>query len=331
MKKYIINKGLLEDLLHKIGCHSLYPSSKEIRCALPQDDDNSKVSIFLNEELNVRIFTKGKTIYGTIYDLMMFIFGIEFKDAYRKCVDLLGVSDISHQMKKKINPLDCFKGIKKIKTDIFEQEQYYDISILYQYSKVPHIDLIREGILQSVIEKYSICFDERTDRIVFPHFKYNDKAKIAGLIGRTVIKAYKELNIPKYFSMEGIKYEKSKNLYGLCHNINEIKKRGVIVVFESEKSVLKADIYRHPIGTAIGCHDLSVFQKRLLLSLNVEIVIAFDKDVDENHILTLCKELSLYRKVSYIKDKWGLLKEKDSPTDRGYKKFEYLLRNRVVV
>src|SRR5690606_25677865 len=99
------------------------------------------------------------------------------------------------------------------------------------YSKIPHIDLIRkDGIFQDVISKYDIRFDEESNRIIFPHFKHDDKNKVVGIIGRTVNPAYKELNIPKYFSMNGIRYEKSKNLYGLSHNINEIKKRGKIIV-----------------------------------------------------------------------------------------------------
>jgi DNA primase len=331
VKEYIIKNDLLIDLLTKIGCHSFTWYSKEMRCALPNDDDNSKVSIFLNEELSVRIFTKGETIYGSIFDLIMYIDGSSFPEAFKKCTNLLGLSNVNIKVVKKDSPLDFFKKIKRNKLQATQNQQYYDRSILDKYSTVPHIDLIKDGILFDVIEKYDIRFDPNSDRIVFPHFKYDDKNKIVGLIGRTVIKAYKELNIPKYFSMEGIKYEKSKNLYGLSHNIENIKKYGLIIVFESEKSVLKSDMYGLPIGVAVGCHDLSAFQKKLLISLDVEIVIAFDKDVEENHVINLCKQLSPYRKVSYISDRWDLLNEKDSPADRGIKKFNFLMKHRVYV
>lgn len=333
IKKYIYEKNLIKELLEKIGCHSFLPNNNknELRCALPNEEDNTKVSVFLTEELNVRVFTKGGTIYGSIFDLVMHIYNVSFVDACRKCANLMGLSsNLSKEIYKKESPLSFFKNVKKRREKNEPQQNTYELSILNKYSKTPHIELIRkDGILYDVIEKYHVMFDERSDRIVFPHFKYDDKNKIVGIIGRTVNKAYKELGIPKYFSMEGIKYEKSKNLYGLSHNIDEIKKRGICVVFEAEKSVMKIDMFKDPIGVSVGCHELSSFQVKLLISLNVEIVIAFDKGVDEQHILDTCKKLSKYRKVSYIKDKWGLLKEKDSPADRGYKVWRYLFRNRI--
>lgn len=333
LKQYIMQNNLLKDLLHKLGCHSIKEYSKEIRCALPNDNDPSKVSIFYGDELSVRIFTKAETVYGDIYNLIMFIDNLSsFAEAYKKCLNLLGLSASYNPSKhKKIDHLSFFRKIKKYRHEDSDL-QCYDLSILDKYSKIPHIDLIRkDGILYDVIDKYCVRFDERTDRIIFPHFKYDDKTKIVGLIGRTVIPAYKELGIPKYFSMEGIKYEKSKNLYGLSHNIEHIKQRGQVIVFEAEKSVMKADMFGCPIGVAVGCHDLSSFQKKLLISLNVEIIIAFDKDVNESHVVNICNDLAKYRKVSYIKDRWGLLQEKDSPCDRGYKVFHYLHKYRVKV
>lgn len=328
-----MQNNLLKDLLHKLGCHSIKEYSKELRCALPGDDDNSKVSVFYSDDLSVRIFTKAETIYGDIYNLIMFIEkSSSFPEAYKKCLSLLGLSASYNPSKqKKVDHLSFFKKIKRKHHDDVSF-QCYDLSILDKYSKVPHIDLIRkDGILYDVIDKYYVRFDERTDRIVFPHFKYDDKTKVVGLIGRTVIPAYKELGIPKYFSMEGIKYEKSKNLYGLSHNIENIRKKGQIIVFEAEKSVMKADMFGYPIGVAVGCHELSSFQKKLLISLNVEIVIAFDKDVALSHIQNICNDLAKYRKVSYIYDKWGILREKDAAVDRGIKVWNYLYKYRVKV
>lgn len=330
LKKYIFNNDLIEDLLEKVGCHSFVLYSDELRCALPNDNDNSKVSISLDEGLNTRIFTSGETIFGSIFDLIMHIDNLEFKEATRKCAALLGLS-VGGKVQRKTDHLDFFKKIdKKKRKRKSVRYQEYDVSILDKYSSVPHIDLIKkDSIFGNVVKKYSVKFDERTDRIIFPHFKYDDCSKIVGLIGRTVIPAHKELNIPKYFSMEGIKYEKSKNLYAYSHNINNYKENGCIVIFEAEKSVLKLDMFGYPVGTSVGCHDISEFQKKLLISLGVEIVIAFDKGVDEEHVKKLCNELNKYSNTSYIKDRWDLLKNGDSPVDRGYKKWNFLFKHRV--
>lgn len=329
LKSYIYENDLLEDLLEKIGCHSFTYYTKELRCALPNETDNTKVSVSLDEFLNVRIFTKGETIYGDIYNLIMYIDNCDFLSAYRKCLALLGLSRV-YIKKKNNDPLSFFKKIKKTKKTNNTEMKEYDLSILDRYSEIPHIDLIRkDGIFPDMIKKYNIRFDKESERIIFPHFKYNNKNIIVGLIGRTTNPAYEELKIPKYFPVDGIKYEKSKNLYGLSHNIDEIKKRGIVVVFEAEKSVIKADMFGYPIGVAVGSHDISDFQKKLLISLNTEIVIAFDNDVDEEHIKKLCKEFSYFRSSSYIRDKWGLLREKDAPVDRGIRKWEFLFKHRI--
>lgn len=329
--QYIVDNNLIENVLEKIGCHSLM-NGKEIRCALPNDDDPSKVSVN-KEKLSIRIFTKGESIHGNIYNLIMYIDNSEFIEAFKKCASIVGINNTTYKKSvKNKNPLDFFKHIKRDrKVETNNEGCYYDISILDKYDKTPHIDLIKkDGIFYDVIEKYNIKFDANSDRIVFPHFDYNDKNKIVGIIGRTVNPAYESLKIPKYLCLSNNSYEKSKNLYGLSHNIENIKKEGLIVVFEAEKSVLKADMFKYPIGVAVGCHEISPLQTKILIGLNVEIVIAFDKDVQEDHVINICKELSKYRKVSYIIDKYNLLKEKDSPVDRGHKKWEYLFRNRII-
>lgn len=332
IKEYIVEHNLLQDILKKIGCHSFIPYNKELRCALPDDDDNSKVSVFYDNNISVRIFTKGETIFGSIYDLIMHIYNISFTEAYKKCAALLGLSTYNCNSNK-IDHLSFFKGIKnKLNKNDEKQVDYFDLEILKKYSSTPHIDLIRkDGILQNVIDKYHIMFDERTDRIIFPHFKHDDKNKIVGIIGRTVNPAFKELNIPKYFSLEGLRYEKSKNLYGLSHNKENIVNHKQVIVYEAEKSVLKSDMFGYPIGVSVGCHELSDYQVELLLALNSEIIIAFDKGISVDHIINICKKINPYRSVSYIYDKWNLLKESDAPVDRGVKKFEFLFKHRIKV
>ncbi|MET3505448.1 hypothetical protein [Halalkalibacter oceani] len=330
LKKYIFENDLVESTLEKFEFHSFNYGTNEIRCALPEDEDRTKVSIFLNENLSVRIFTKGETVYGSIIDLISFIEGTDFNRAYTK---LLGVLGITKQKKYKSTEdyLSFFKGMKrKVVKPNYAIQDYLTLESLDIYSKYPHIDLIKkDGIIDlNVLKKYEVRFDPYTHRIIFPHFSYEDKNKIVGLIGRTVIPSYDSLKIPKYFSMQGIKYEKNKNLYGFSHNIEYIKNKGFVLVQEAEKSTIKADMFKVPCSVSVGSHDLSDFQKKLLISLGVEIIICFDKDVDKDHILKTCAELSLYSRVSYTEDEWELLKDKDAIVDRGYKKFHFLLRNR---
>lgn len=324
--KYIIDNDLTLDILEKLGCHSINANGRDIRAALPNDDDNTKISIN-PETLNIRVFTKSESIYGSIFNLIMFIHNCEFFTAFQWCCNSIGISDT--KFIKKDSPISLFKKIKKHQEN--KEQQYYNLSILNQYSRTPHIDLIhKDGLIsQQILDKYLIRFDPRTDRILFPHLKYDDCTKIAGITGRTVNKAWEELKMPKYLSMLDTDYKKNYNLYGLSLNEKNIKKQGIVIVFEAEKSVMKADMFGYPIGVAVGCHEISSFQKKLLIGLDVEICIAFDTDVEQEHILNICNSLNYFRKVSYIQDKWNLLKYKDSPVDRGHKKWNYLFNHRT--
>lgn len=326
---YILKNNLIINILEKLGCHKINTYGKDIRCALPDHDDPSKISINPNT-LRVRVFTKGESIRGNIYSLIMHVHSCEFLPAFQWCCNTLGIVPNKH-IPRKDNPLSFFKKIKK-KKYISQEQIYYDASILNSYLSYPHIDLIkRDGIIDSkILKKYSVRFDERSERILFPHFKHDDSTKVLGIIGRTLKQAYKELKIPKYLNILDTEYIKQQNLYALNLNIIEIKNRKICIVFESEKSVMKADMFGYPIGVAVGCHELSNFQKKLLIELDVEICIAYDKDVEIEHIINTCKSLYPFRRVSYIHDKWNLLKEKDSPVDRGYKRWEFLFKHRIV-
>ena len=59
------------------------------------------------------------------------------------------------------------------------------------------------------------------------------------------------------------------------------------------------------------------------------IIIAFDKDVEEEHLIATCERFAKFSNVSYIFDKWNLLDEKDSPVDKGYKRWKFLYEHRV--
>ena len=58
-------------------------------------------------------------------------------------------------------------------------------------------------------------------------------------------------------------------------------------------------------------------------------MIALDNDVCLDEIRFLCEKFYMFRNVSYIKDRFKLLDEKDSPCDKGKKVYEYLFDHRI--
>lgn len=212
---------------------------------------------------------------------------------------------------------------------VIDDEQVYDPEVeLAEYERMGHEDLLNEGIPLYIQSYYDIHLSFRHNRILYPHFHWNDKSKLVGLVGRTLEPEYNKYGIPKYLNIiDG--YVKGSNVYGISHNIKAIKKYGYAIVFESEKSVLKLASNQMFAGVSVGTKSITYEQRAILISLDVEIILAFDKDVNEDAVRWEALKLRRFSKVSYIIDREGLLGEKDSPIDKGGDVWEQLFKTRI--
>jgi len=195
------------------------------------------------------------------------------------------------------------------------------------YIPMLHIDWLREGITEKTRKKFALAYSYKYKRVIIP-MKYWLTGELLGFNQRTTVENYNEFGIKKYFITPT--YPKLLNLYGLYENSESIKKAGYVVVYEAEKSVLKRDSLFDETGVALSGHTLSDEQINILWGLNVEIVIAMDKDIRDEEVWHMCEKFWRGRKVSYIKDKWDILSAKDSPADARDKDFQYLFDNRIV-
>ena len=117
-------------------------------------------------------------------------------------------------------------------------------------------------------------------------------------------------------------------IYGVAENIEYIKKKGEIILFEGCKSVLIADTWGIKNCGAILTSHLSPMQMKILARLGCRVVFALDKDVrirDDHNIA----KLKQYVNVEYIYDAHDLLDEKDSPVDKGNEVFMKLYEQRL--
>jgi DNA primase len=238
--------------------------------------------------------------------------------------------NFKEKKEEKENPLDVFRKVKKRRNvcnvndlDICGEE------ILDEYVPYPHIEWIKEGIMPWTCKEFGIGFAPNKKRIIIPH-KYwcGGKQDYVGIIGRTVINEWEMLDIPKYFPLKA--YPKGLNLYGLNENYKDIQESGVVVVFEAEKSVLKRHSRADKTGVSLCSHDMTQEQVKILISLDVEIVIALDVGISLKHVRSLCENFFNIRKVSYIWDTWGLLKDKMSPADAHNKVYHFLFKHRIM-
>lgn len=201
-----------------------------------------------------------------------------------------------------------------------------------EYIDLPHIDWVREGVMPFACKRFNIGYSYDRKRIVIPERKWDgDDNEYIGISGRTTVPNYEMFDIPKFFKLSNT-YPKGINIYGLNENYQTIQEAGYTIVMESQKSVLKRYSRKDGTGTAIGNCELTEEQVRILISLNVEICICLDEGISLQHIRKECEKFYKIRKVSYMFDRWGLLKNgsKDSPADMDNKIFNFMFKHRTI-
>jgi len=340
----------IEKLLEEIGCHRPWRTGDEVRCAPPESNNHTAISVNV-DTLYCRYYREGETFRGDILSLTSLLRNEDFPATFRFVKALFGLSG-KFVKENKVDPLSMFKQIRKqhkVFTDVNEVEiAKFGMETLEDFIMLPHINLFYEGIMPQTAELFKVCYDPILDRILFPHFNYDDIEAVVGITGRTTRskEVIEEFKIPKYWNyIKG--YKKMYNLYGFSHSLPFIIKNGMLILFEAEKSVLKHHTMHRNEGfsASVGGHELSEVQVQIILQNTppeTEIVIAFDKDVmtmkdddgkdiGEQYLIDTCNKLSKFRKVSYIFDKYNIIGEKDSPIDKGYKIWQYLLKYRKVI
>lgn len=344
LKKYIFDNSKIEDILHYYKFHDLWRNGDEIRCAPPNGENKTSISVRENEMLFAMHYSNSEPFKGDLFGLVQLITGRSFKNVLLDVHALLGLSFGGRAVQD--DKIDLLSGIRKYKSQSYklEKNKLYDDSFLNKFVKMPHADLFKEAILPSVAKKFNICYDPKQDRIVFPHYDWIHHDKIVGAQGRITgltTQQANDLGVAKYWNyIKG--YKKSMNLYGWNNTCKNVEKSKQLILFEAEKSTLKHYSYLGGEGYAVslGGHEISDQQVAFIVNntpQDCEIIIAFDKDImvkDRDYLISCAKKFSKYRKSSYIFDKIDngkILKDKDSPIDNGFLVFKYLLESRTYI
>lgn len=300
---------------------------------MPQGTNKTAVCV-KKDTLSVAIRSSEENKHGDIFTLVMTIKKISFGKANKYLHKILGLKyqfNSKAEISKK-DPLAIFKKIKRRKYTIDKEIPVYDDSILKEYTDLPYIGWVREGVLPFACKRFNIGYSYDKKRIVIPERKWDgDDNEYIGISGRTTVPNYEMFDIPKFFKLSKT-YPKGMNVYGLNENYQTIQEAGYTVVLESQKSVLKRYSRKDGTATAIGNCEFTEEQVRILISLGVEIIVAFDEGIDINHVRQECDKFYPIRKVSYMFDKWDLLEKgsKDSPADKPNKVYNFMLKHRVI-
>ncbi len=339
LKKYIFDNNKIEYVLNEIGCgHIQYHTQKEYySCSNKNGDNKGAINVYNNPYLNCRNYTRERE-FGDKADLLTLVQynkkldnpKFSFFDTIKYLHKLLGLKlslKLETKMQATVDPLAVFKKV----TQHRRKQNVLDFNVideaeLQDFVPYIHIDMYREGIMPWTIKKFKLAYSYRYKRTVIP-LRYWLTGELLGFNMRTSVKNYDLFDIPKYYITPN--YPKQMNLFGLWENKESIQQKGYVVVYESEKSVLKRDSLLDETGVALQGHIISDEQIKILIGLDVEIIIALDKDISINEIRHMCEKFYGIRRVSYLYDKYDLIGEKDSPADSMNKIFEFMMKFRI--
>jgi len=315
----------LIDILQKLKCHKINPrSNKEIRCALPESiggETNTSVQIKLNKFLSVNVYSRAEYEGYEIKDIVSFVqflLQCSFREAIQWLCYNLGIeyNEDAIIVREQSETLKCLKQYsRKFKTNV--DNDIMDEKMLNQYPKYIVSQWVKEGISPQIQQKYDIRIDKTRNRWLIPIRDENNN--LVAIKGRTFLPNYKELNIPKYIYYKPNKDKPFYNniLFGLNYHYKYIKEKNETIIFEGEKSVMKAENMGIYNTISIGKNGINPYVLPKILKLHTNIVLALDKDVCIKDIIKECKKISKYTNVYYIYDNKGLLDKKDAPVDKG--------------
>lgn len=337
LKEYIFNNNKVGFVLDKIGCKSIkYHSSKNFYSATNYNGDNTgAVNVYNTKYLLIHNWTRESEFddLSDIISLVQYNKKCSFVDAVKYIHNILGLELTPYkkeEKKEKLDPLAIFKNAisrHRAIVDVAEIQAIKEEAI-NDYVPLLYIDWLREGVMPWAAKKFGLAYSYKYHRVVIP-IRYWLDGTLVGFNQRTTVENYEELGIRKYFLTAS--YRKSLNLYGLWENREEIEDKRTVVICESEKSVLKR--YSRNDGTCVALQGkkLSDEQRRIIIGLNVnEVIIALDNDVPIEEVRHICEQFYHIRNVSYVKDRWNLLGDKDAPADAENKVYNFLMKHRVM-
>jgi len=299
-----------------LGCHNIKRGNNFYTASNPDGDAKAAINVSL-ESLHVINHTRSDfPDKADIITLVEYLKDIYFTKAINWICEVCDYEYYGGYEKEKIlDPCVTFLDDIEPKDDNLEIPlRKMDDILLNEYVQYPNVWFYDEGISLYVQRLFEVGFSVRDDCITIPI--RDELGSLVGVKGRTVLD-YEKLKMSKYWFPYPT--PKSKILYGLDKSYSHIKEMGEVIVYEAEKSVQKSFSYGFCNCVSIGGHELSETQVLKLEKLGVNIVLAFDKNVDSKMVRIEANKFLFKENVFtiYEQKNKGLLGEKDAPVDKG--------------
>jgi DNA primase len=170
---------------------------------------------------------------------------------------------------------------------------------------------LQDNISYETQQEFGIGYDPESNRITIPIYsEINDLIGVKGRLFQNHIEPWEQ----KYIYLEPC--TKSKVLYGLNKTYPFIKRLGKVYIFESEKATMQAWSMGFYNTVSIGGKKISQTQIDKLTRLGVDLIFAFDKDVNKPELEDIADKFIDKINIYCIIDDKHILQEKESPTDK---------------
>lgn len=332
IKEYIFSNNKIEIVLENLGMHHIqwHNRNEYITCGMPDGDNPSSTVVYCdNSFFMVKAYTRDIVDpYGIsdIISLVSFINKAIFTQSINWLCELFGldyyVESISDD--PTLGYFKTFDLLMKPKASLEVQLKPIPEETLKAYLPWDNTIFYEDHIDWETQAEFELGLDVFSHRITIPI--RDEMGRLVGVKGRRAWDVVDEWN-PKYIYLH--QCAKSRICYGLYKTLPYIREKNEIIVCESEKGVMQLWSYGYRNCVAVGGHSISQQQQDLIIQSGAAtIIIAFDKDVDEETVRKEVENLSLYRRVEYILDFNNILEEKESPMDNPNKWIDLYERNR---
>ena len=343
----ITDEQIHDILVNEFGSNEPKVVSKALAyqsiCHNTPADSNSYKLYYYPETKSFRCYTQCQESFNII-SLTEKVKGFTFSEAMNFLCNKFGFNILGFKrvvgFNEEFNDLNYLsKYIKTKEEDKAKELTIYDDRVLNVYHQnLFYKGWIDEDITIETMIKYEIRYDSINNRIIIPHRDIN-----GNLIGvKTRYVNNDEIKyMPLIFDDIVYKYQTGHSLYGLYMSSEAIKKNKKIVIFEGEKSCMKAYSYYRgdSFCVALCGSNLTQEQVKILINLGVnEVIIAVDKEYStpeealkysEKIRKVFINKLQSFFAVSIIWDIDNKLDLKDSPIDKGREIFEELYDKRI--
>lgn len=209
---------------------------------------------------------------------------------------------------------------------------------MFSFNEVGVQPWIDEGISVAALKKFNIRYDSIMNAIIIPNLDH--EGNLIGIRGRFFGEDAIAKYMPIRFNGKILNHPTGKYLYGYYENKDIIRKTGIAIIFEGEKSVMKMEtLYpNNNIAVSTAGKKITLDQMHALLKLGVrEVILAYDKDyrnkeerdakiAEYDRVLTVLKP---FFQTSLLIDFDNKLNFHDSPIDGGKEILDELIKNRM--